>query len=55
MFKAKPFTSWETIEKDVMDEIVFRTEKPRNRLILELMARGGMRVGNDSDLLWKGS
>ena len=28
-----------------MDEIIFRTIKPRNRLILELMARGGMRIG----------
>jgi integrase len=36
MFKAKPTTSW---------EIIFTTVKPRNRLILELMARGGMRVG----------
>ena len=25
--------------------MVFRTENPRNRLMLELMARGGMRVG----------
>ena len=28
-----------------MNEITFRTTKPRNRLILELMARGGMRIG----------
>ena len=27
-----------------MDEIIFRTENPRNRLLLELMARTGMRV-----------
>ena len=45
MFKAKPIPSWEIIEKDLIDEIIFRTEKPRNRLILELMARGGMRIG----------
>jgi integrase/recombinase XerD len=45
MFRAKPVTSWEIIEKEVIDEIIFKTEKPRNRLILELMARGGMRVG----------
>ena len=45
MFKAKPITSWDIIEKDVIDEIIFKTDKPRNRLILELMARGGMRVG----------
>jgi hypothetical protein len=28
-----------------VDEIIFRTTKIRNRLILELMARGGMRIG----------
>jgi integrase/recombinase XerD len=33
------------LEKEVMDEIIFRTIKPRNRLILELMALGGMRIG----------
>jgi integrase/recombinase XerD len=29
----------------VVDEIIFRTQNPRNRLLLELMARGCMRVG----------
>lgn len=28
------------------DEIIFRTVKVRNRLMLELMARGGMRIGD---------
>ncbi len=28
-----------------VDEIIFRTTKIRNRLILELMSRGGMRIG----------
>lgn len=37
--------SWEIVEKDVIDEIIFTTPKLRNRLMLELMARGGMRVG----------
>jgi integrase len=36
---------WTILEKDAVDEIIFRTTKPRNRLILELMARGGMRIG----------
>lgn len=36
---------WKILEKEVMDEIIFRTTKSRNRLILELMARGGMRIG----------
>jgi integrase/recombinase XerD len=29
----------------VVDEIIFRTQNPRNRIMLELMARGCMRVG----------
>jgi integrase/recombinase XerD len=29
----------------VVDEIIFRTRSPRDRLMLELMARGGLRVG----------
>ena len=36
---------WEVVEKETVDEIIFRTTKVRNRLILELMARGGMRIG----------
>jgi len=31
-------------EKDVIDEVIFRTTNQRNRLMLELMARGGMRI-----------
>ena len=45
MFRARPIVSWKIIEKEVIDEIIFTTVKPRNRLILELMARGGMRLG----------
>jgi integrase/recombinase XerD len=41
---AKP-TQFKILEKDVVDEIIFRTQNPRNRLLLELMARGCMRVG----------
>ena len=37
---------WKIIEKETIDEIIFRTTKVRNRLILELMARGGMRIGD---------
>jgi len=36
---------WSIVEKEIIDEIIFRTTKVRNRLILEFMARGGMRVG----------
>jgi len=45
LFKAKPLAYWDIIEKETIDEIIFRTAKLRNRLILELMARGGMRIG----------
>jgi len=41
---GKPI-DWDVVEKETIDEIIFRTTKVRNRLILELMARGGMRVG----------
>ena len=45
LFRAKAATRWDIIEKEVVDEIIFRTTKARDRLILELMARGGMRIG----------
>jgi integrase/recombinase XerD len=42
------------IEKDIIDEIIFRTDHPRNRLMLELMARGGLRIGEVLNLRPKG-
>jgi integrase len=45
LFRPKITTNWNIIEKDAVDEIIFRSAKIRNRLILELMARGGMRIG----------
>jgi integrase/recombinase XerD len=45
LFRAKPSYNWNIIEKEAVDEIIFRTSKPRNRLMLDLMARGGMRIG----------
>jgi integrase len=45
LYKANPPIQWESIEKETIDEVIFRTTKLRNRLILELMARGGMRIG----------
>jgi integrase len=33
------------LEKETVDELIFRTTNTRNRLLLELMARGGIRVG----------
>jgi len=44
-FRHSKGRQWTIIEKDVMDEIIFKTDNPRNRLMLELMARGGMRIG----------
>jgi integrase/recombinase XerD len=41
----KPKTSQCAIfDKDTIDEAIFRTLKIRNRIMLELMARGGMRI-----------
>jgi len=45
LFRAKGTTHWNIIEKETVDEIIFKTSKPRNRVMLELMARGGMRIG----------
>ena len=45
LFRPKAIVHWDIIEKDIIDEIIFRTNNVRNRLMLELMARGGMRVG----------
>jgi integrase/recombinase XerD len=45
LFRAGKTIQFEILEKDVVDEIIFRTPNPRNRLLFELMARAGMRVG----------
>jgi integrase/recombinase XerD len=45
LFKEPKPTHWDILEKEVVDEMIFRTENLRNRLMLELMGRGGMRVG----------
>ena len=45
MFRSKNPGQPKILEKDVIDEIIFRTANPRNRLMLELMACGGMRIG----------
>jgi integrase/recombinase XerD len=43
-YRSSGLTRWAILEKEVVDEVIFRTIKPKNRLILELMARGGMRI-----------
>jgi integrase/recombinase XerD len=44
-FRLAKGHQWTILEKDVVDEIIFKTDNHRNRLMLELMARGGMRIG----------
>jgi len=45
LYRERVLPRWEIIEKETVDEVIFRTINVRNRLILELMARGGMRIG----------
>ena len=45
LFRAGKPTQLKILEKDVVDEIISRTRNRRNRLMLELMARSGMRIG----------
>lgn len=45
LYREKVSTRFDIIEKEVIDEIIFRTTDIQDRLIFELMARGGMRVG----------
>ncbi len=45
LFRTKVKTQFDILEKETVDEIIFRTNKMRDRLILELMARGAMRIG----------
>jgi integrase/recombinase XerD len=45
IFKRPHAIQWQIVDKETVDEIIFRTTNTRNRLILELMARGGMRIG----------
>jgi integrase/recombinase XerD len=44
LFHKPQITHWIIFDKDTIDEAIFRTLNTRNRLILELMARGGMRI-----------
>jgi integrase/recombinase XerD len=45
LFRAGKAVPLKILEKDVVDEIIFRTQNLRNRLMLELMARSCMRIG----------
>jgi len=45
IFKRPQAIQWQIVDKEVVNEIIFRTMNIRNRIILELMARGGMKIG----------
>jgi integrase/recombinase XerD len=45
LYRERVVSRREIIEKETVEEIIFRTVKVRNWLILDLMARGGMRIG----------
>jgi site-specific recombinase XerD len=45
LFKSGKTHQFKIIDKDIVDEMIFRTQDSRNRLILELMALGCMRIG----------
>jgi integrase len=44
LFRCPKSHHWTVFDKDIIDEAIFRTTDTRNRLMLELMARGGMRI-----------
>lgn len=44
IYRHSENSQWDIIDKEIVDEVIFRTTNPRNRLMLELMARGGMRI-----------
>ena len=44
-FRAPRVKQREIIGREVIDEIIYRCHSPRDRLILELQARCGMRIG----------
>lgn len=45
IFKHPQSIQWQIVDKETIDGIIFRTTNTLNRLMLELMVRGGMRVG----------
>jgi len=44
LFRKPKAHQWTILDKDTIDEAIYRTVHNRNRLMLELMARGGMRI-----------
>ena len=45
LFKRPQAIQWQIVDKETIYEIIFRTMNARNRLMLERMTRGGMRIG----------
>ena len=46
-YRIRVVSKWKIIEKDTVDEIIFRTSNTRNRLMLERMVRGGRLICGD--------
>ncbi len=44
LFRKPKTDHWTIFDKDTIDEVIFRTLNVRNRIMLELKARGGMRI-----------
>jgi integrase/recombinase XerD len=44
IFRKPKAHQWTILDKDIIDEAIYRTVHSRNRLMLELMARAGMRI-----------
>jgi integrase/recombinase XerD len=45
VFRNSRGVQWTIFEKEIIDEMIFKTTNVRDRVILELMARSGMRIG----------
>lgn len=44
IFRKPKAHRWTILDKEIIDEAIYRTVHRRNRLMLELMGRGGMRI-----------
>jgi integrase len=44
-FRAPRYKDRDVVAREIVDEIIYRCRKPRNRLIMELQARCGLRIG----------
>ncbi len=44
-FRAPRYKDRDVVAREVIDELIYRCKKPRNRLIVELQARCGLRIG----------